>query len=383
MCAKNLGSSLFLGTVALFLPPGQVTAGDATTWNKELAAKYLDEREKVWLENFPTAHRGEGTSKTTCVSCHSVAPYALARPILRKLTGEKEATKYEKQLLAHIRKRVENWKDLDTPQLQLFYDFNERKKKESWGTEAVLNCFILACEDSYQGRTEPSASTKTAFANLWKTQVVDGDQAGSWDWLDFHLEPWESKQGRYFGAALAAIALGTAPGYYREGADPELDKKVNQLRVYLGTNLAKQNLYNQVWMLWAATKMQGLLSPEERTKIIATAQSRQQPDGGWRLASLGEFQRSDATPQETASDGYATGLILHVFLTTGLTRDEPSVRKGLVWLRSNQHSSGAWAGSSVNKKREPESKNEAKAHIGKFLWDAATAYAVLALSDPE
>ena len=56
-------------------------AGEPTTWNKELAAKYLDEREKVWFENFPAAERGEGASKTACVSCHSVAPYALARPV--------------------------------------------------------------------------------------------------------------------------------------------------------------------------------------------------------------------------------------------------------------------------------------------------------------
>jgi hypothetical protein len=35
---------------------------------------------------------------------------------------------------------------------------------------------------------------------------------------------------------------------------------------------------------------------------------------------------------------------------------------------------------SVNKIRAPESTNPAKAHIGKFMWDAATGYAVLALS---
>ena len=150
-------------------------------------------------------------------------------------------------------------------------------------------------------------------------------------------------------------------GYYREGADSELDEKVNQLRAYLRTNRAKQNLYNRTWLLWAATKMPGLLNPEERKNIIAEMQSQQQQDGGWRLASLGEYKRNDATPQETASDGYATGLILHVLQTVGLPKDEPSVSKGLGWLRRNQMSSGAWVGYSVNKKREPESPNEAKA----------------------
>jgi hypothetical protein len=56
------------------------------------------------------------------------------------------------------------------------------------------------------------------------------------------------------------------------------------------------------------------------------------------------------------------------------------VSNGLAWLRSNQDPSGAWRALSVNKVRSPESTNVAKANIGKFMWDAATGYAVLALS---
>src|SRR5689334_14531172 len=126
MSIMDLRQSFFFGIVVLGLIVGRGTAGDEAAWNKDLAGKYLDEREQTWFDSFPSAERGEGTSKTSCVSCHSVLPYALARPVLRKLTGEKEATKYEKQLLAQIRKRVENWMDLDTPPFQLMYDFDER-----------------------------------------------------------------------------------------------------------------------------------------------------------------------------------------------------------------------------------------------------------------
>jgi hypothetical protein len=59
--------------------------------------------------------------------------------------------------------------------------------------------------------------TRRAFANLWKVQVRDGSEKGSWDWLDFQLEPWESRKARYFGAALAAVAVGTSPGYFTTG----------------------------------------------------------------------------------------------------------------------------------------------------------------------
>src|SRR5262249_32312793 len=148
----------------------------------------------------------------------------------------------------------------DSPKLGLFYDFNEQKKKESWGTEAILNAVVLAFDDRYQARRAPSDSTKRAFANLWKAQAAEGGQQGSWDWLDFNLEPWESTGARYYGAALAAVAVGTAPGYYTPGADADIDKGVKLLRGYLKDHRAGQNLFNRAWLLWAASGLDGLLT---------------------------------------------------------------------------------------------------------------------------
>jgi hypothetical protein len=84
--------------------------------------------------------------------------------------------------------------------------------------------------------------------------------------------------------------------------------------------------------------------------------------------------RSDRTAQETSSDGYATGLVLHVLQTAGVPKDHARVAKGLDWLRRNQGAGGSWRSVSLVKKRDPAS------HSGKFMSDAATAYAVLALS---
>src|SRR5437868_11551508 len=98
MYANDLARALLLGALALFLMVARLAAGDGAAWNEELAGQYLDEREKAWFENFSGSDRGKGMTKTSCISCHTVVPYALARPVLRKLTGEKEPTKYEKQL---------------------------------------------------------------------------------------------------------------------------------------------------------------------------------------------------------------------------------------------------------------------------------------------
>src|SRR5256885_16872851 len=51
-------------------------------WDREGAAKYLDERMDAWFANAKKLRTGQGV--TTCVSCHTVVPYALSRPVLRR-----------------------------------------------------------------------------------------------------------------------------------------------------------------------------------------------------------------------------------------------------------------------------------------------------------
>jgi squalene-hopene/tetraprenyl-beta-curcumene cyclase len=346
----------------LFACPITRAGGESTGWKPGEAGKYLDERQKVW---FASAH---------CVSCHSGLPYALARPALRKLVGDKTLTEQEAKLLAQIRLRAANWKKLDTKAFGLYYDSSDELKKQSWGTEAVFSSVILAFDDRYRGRSSPSESTRQAFSNLWQTQVQAGANKGTWDWLDFNEPPWGNKEARYFGAALAAIAVGTAPGYYTPGADRENDARVELLRGYLKDRLPKQNLHNRAWGLWAAAKVEGILTEAERKGLINQLLNKQQADGGWGLPSLGTWVRSDRTAQETASDGYATGLILHVLQTAGVPKGQVKVARGLDWLKRSQSVTGLWRSVSVVKKRDPAS------HSGKFMSDAATAFAVLALS---
>ncbi|PYJ83518.1 MAG: hypothetical protein DME22_15615 [Verrucomicrobia bacterium] len=355
--------------VVLVACPMARAGGERKSWKPDEARKYLDERQKAWFA-FSSADRGEGETRTSCVSCHTVLPYVLARPVLRKFVGAETTT--ENKLLAQIRMRVENWKGLDSEAFGLFYDSSDRKKKESWGTEAVLNTVILAFDD--RSRSSPSAGTKQAFSNLWQTQVQTGDDKGSWDWLDFNMGPWEWKEARYFGASLAAIAIGTAPGYYTPGTDADTDARVMLLRDYLKDGLQRQNLHNRVWGLWASTKVEGILTKAERKKLSDQLLYQQHDDGGWSLSSLGTWVRRDGTAQESESDGYATGLVLHVLQIAGVPKDDVKIANGLDWLKSNQSATGAWRGVSVNKKRDPAS------HSGKFMSDAATAFAVLALS---
>jgi squalene-hopene/tetraprenyl-beta-curcumene cyclase len=365
-------SALFLALV--ITRASSASAGEAApVWNPAGAAKYLDDRGQEWFA-YTGADRGEGATKTSCISCHTALPFALGRPALRKLSGESAPTALEKRALTQTKMRVDHWAEIDSPPYHLFYDSKEDKRKQSWGTEAILNAFILAADDRATGHNHPGDPTQRAFANLWQTQVSEGAEAGSWEWLNFGNDPFESINSRYFGAAMAAIAVGTAYGHDYQDSDPDIARKTDLLRRYLKARLARQNLHNRAWVLWAGARLDGVLTTQEQQQIIDELLARQEADGGWRLASLGKYVRHDGTPQDPGSDGYATGLVLYTLQLAKVPRTNPKIANGLKWLVANQQATGEWRTSSVNKQRDPTT------NVGKFMSDAATGYAVLALT---
>ena len=381
MTRRRVSLLLLVQGLIVLVVSAPARAGEDTPhpWNKAATARYLDGRAEDWFK-FGSAYRGQGSTATSCVSCHSLLPYALARPVLRRLSNEKMPTKWETLILEQTKRRVSNWDQLDAAEFQLFYDFDDAKKKQSRGTEAVLNALLLVFDDCLEGRRQPSDDTKNALSILWATQITEGVHKGTWEWLNFGLEPWESTEARFLGASVAAIAIGTASANGLANTEGDSRERLDFLRNYLKKNYGAQNLHNRTWMLWASATMDGLLSSREKDQLVEQLFAKQQDSGGWSLASLGDFTHGKVKAAVTTPDGYATGLVLHVLQTAGLSKDTLQVSQGLSWLRSHQDPTGAWRATSVNKNREPESTNPAKAHLGKFMWDAATGYAVLALS---
>jgi squalene-hopene/tetraprenyl-beta-curcumene cyclase len=368
--ALCLGAGLFFGR------PHNDSRG--TPWNPKAAAAYLDQREGWWMA-WPPATRDHGTF---CVSCHTAVPYALARPALRKALAEEGPSPNERKLLENVTKRVRLWKDV-----QPFYGgekAGDEKRIQSRSTEAVLNALILASSAAWNGRL--SDDTRTALDNMWALQETAAEaKNGAWSWLDFGNEPWEGKDSEYYGAALAAVAVGTAPENYR-GA-PEIQEHLKHLRGYLNRECARQSLINQVLLLWSSAKLPGLLDRGRQASIIQEVLSKQRADGGWSLSSLAWTWRSwslyslakmwirSEAPLEGRSDGYATGLIVFALQKTGFPPENVSLQRGLAWLARNQNQpEGLWEGYSLNKRHGSASDTSY------FMNDAATAYAVLALT---
>jgi hypothetical protein len=359
-------------SVASLLFSGGIMATSANetpapaSWNQQAAARYLDSRQG-WWEGWEKSQRDHGT---VCVSCHTALPYALSRPVLRSALGEHDLTPIEQVMLASVTKRVTLWKEVEP----VYTDAKQGppKSAEARGTESVLNALVLANYDAHQGNLKDI--TREAFDAAWALQLKTGDKAGAWTWLNFHNSPWEADESQYYGATLAAIAVGMAPDHYRK--DHHIQANLKLLRSYLRGQYQAQPLINQVVLLWASAKLPGLLDKEEKQQLTAELFHRQQADGGWSLATLGTFRRKDKTAEETRSDGYATGLAVYALQQAGLSRKKPEVQKAVVWLEQNQNqTTGLWPGYSLNKQRDPGT------NIGKFMSDAATGYAVLALED--
>jgi squalene-hopene/tetraprenyl-beta-curcumene cyclase len=338
--------------------------GVTSTWNQEAAAHYLDSRE-IWWQSWDSAKRDH---TTVCVSCHTVLPYALSRSSLRGSLGEAAPTKQEQIMLNNVLRRVTMWNEV-----QPFYPNSKSGPTlatDSRATESVLNTLILSTYD--QPKNHLTDITRSAFDNMWALQIKSGEQAGAWNWQNFHLAPWESNESQYNGAVLAAIAVGRAPDDYRH--DQKIQENLRLLRGFLRREYDAQPLLNKVYVLWASARLTGLLNEKERSALVATLASKQQSDGGWSVNDLGTWKRHDDTPEESKSDGLATGLTVLAMEQSGV--GGASAKRGLAWLAQNQsQDDGKWSAWSLNKKRDPSTD------IGHFMNDAATGFAVLALEN--
>ena len=184
----------------------------------------------------PNAARDRGTY----MSCHTTLPYAIARPALRGPLGEREPSAAEAKIVGNLLTRARNWRDVEP-----WYPDQTRgipKTSESRAIESVMNALVIVRRDASTGQLSDDA--RTALDVMWKLQMKTGPNSGAWTWLNFNYEPWESPNSPYFGASLAALAVGSAPAGY--AAAPEIQQNLKALRGYFNREHGKVALHNQL-----------------------------------------------------------------------------------------------------------------------------------------
>jgi hypothetical protein len=278
--------------------------------NLPKAVEYLDARQQAWGE-FKPAQSASGT----CISCHTGFGYLLVH-------------KGDHPLRSALQKRLAE---------------GDARKGVMPSVESVLAAALMPSD--------------AALERMWKFQIREGEHKGAWNWFALKLDPWETEDSKYFGAALAAVAASTS----KSPAD-----QLAELRSYLERKRAGQPLHNRVVLLWT---QKGFLAKQERKELEKALLDAQAKDGSWTLASLGPW----AKPPQGEGDAYATALAAYTMKRAGLSKHK-SFRKAAEWLASHQDaSSGSWKATSMNKTYPSGSMMEG------FMNDAATAYAVAAL----
>lgn len=357
---RRLFDLLNIGSLLLVLP-GLICHAQSpayrAAWSPAAATDYLESRSTWWLGWDEAALKNKGV----CLSCHTTVPYLLARAALRSAPSTTSDT-----LLRSVKQRVNHWAQVEP--------YQPSSPEASRATESVLNAIVLASDDARRGRKAPSAETRRAFEQMWAQQQREQEPRGAWTWFHYSLAPWEA-HSEYYGATLAALAVGSAPGYLDNL--PATDApRVTALRDYLREQFSQAKLHHRLAALWAARSWPGLLSDEQRQQALGETLKLQQADGGWSSVALFPWQRNDKSAMPSKSDGYATAVVLLAF--QGSAHDEPTtvaLRRAVEWLKQHQRAAdGAWPADSLNSERtDPD--------IARFMRDAATALALIALSE--
>jgi len=195
---------------------------------------------------------------------------------------------------------------------------------------------------------------------MWTMQREDG----GFEWMKYRQPP--SEVDDHYGVTMAAIGVGVAPDAYAETAAAKAG--LDKIRAYLRDN-PPAHVHHRAMKLLASVHVSGIMTEADRQQVVEDLLVLQKPDGGWGVATMGNWERSDDKPRDLeSSDGYGTGFAVYVLRQAGVPADEPRVQKGTAWLKAHQCVSGRWFTRSMWK----DSKH--------YITHAGTAYAIAALA---
>lgn len=290
------------------------------------AMSYLEQGSLAW------------SAQRKCVSCHTNGIYMTVMPALASSLGKPSDATREFFL--------ETLKTMSA----------EPKVKLRQSTKPAQVIYLAAGLAEWDANItkQLSAETDQALSLMLGIQ----DDKGTWGSLDC-WPPYESDA--FHEATVAAMAVATAPGWLQKLAETKNEKllaSVEKLKTYLRTETPPHD-YGRVLLLWANSRMKGLLDDAKPRELIDMLAKHQRDDGGWSIRtfaapeSWGKGNRAEKLKAESEfanplSDGHMTGLAIIVLREAGVAANEPRLQKGISWLSTNQRESGRWWTRSLN-----------------------------------
>jgi len=313
-------------------------------WGEDLAPAHPDEPPAKEFSAVRAAAALDGSAlawknEHQCVQCHANMMYLIARPALEGVAPEPRETRELLEWLVG-----ERWE----------------QKGLRYPAEAVVEAVPLAFHDA-QTTQKLHPLTRKALEKMVSLQRADG----SWQWVFGAPKAFV----REFELTMfAALGIAVAPGQYANEDKPRL--ALDRIRGFVRKH-PPRTAYGKGMLLWAASRVEGLQSADERRKAAGELLALQGGDGGWAIENLivGCPTFEGVTFSRTrAGDGYGSGFVIFQARNAGVPASDPRIRRGLEWLRTNQRESGRWFVPSFNKR------------TGNVISNSATAFAVMALA---
>lgn len=327
----------------ILIPAASAAEPKRKTVSVKLAVDYIENAAVAWSKS------------RKCVTCHTNGTYMVIRPSLSEQLGppSKEIRTFFTGQLTKLQKAGV-----------------KRLQSGIRPTQVAYVAAGLAEWDAHSTKTT-SKETSAALKLMLSVQAKNGSWGNADCW-----PPHESSA--YHGATVAAMAIGTAPGWLKTVKDNKAKQSIARLRAYL-QKTAPPHDYGRVLLLWTATRMKGLVDAKQRADLIRTIWKHQRSDGGWSIRTFAEPEkwgrgnraaklRVEPEFKNPPSDGHMTGLAVIVLRDAGVPADDPRLKKAVAWLLANQRSSGRWWTRSLNTDRYH------------FITYSGTLYPLLALA---